>query len=200
MNGGSDERRARARSAAREGVVIQNTDFQHQCTTLELSQSLLCSPATSCHVEPATNLRSWIISRVLLQQAMLATLARVSLCSCAHTTQGTRHFANWLHACYVGCIRKVARATCLRPRAPPCPRACAAPSIIMASVSSHPPTPAEQADLIEIADIRTAQYSSGGCNNPILRDIPSAPRVDESWPHRREPFGRPVSWASQAKT
>ena len=63
-----------------------------------------------------------------------------------------------------------------------------------------PPAPAEQADLIEIADIRTAQYSSGGCNNPILRDIPSPTRVDESRPHRREPFGRPASRPSRAKT
>ena len=38
------------------GDVTRNTDFQYYSTNLELSQSLVCSPATSCHVEVAANL------------------------------------------------------------------------------------------------------------------------------------------------
>jgi len=59
-------------------VVTRNTVCQYRTTNRELGQSSLCSPATSCDVKVAANLRKHVEMR-LLQGDAAGTLARLSL-------------------------------------------------------------------------------------------------------------------------
>ena len=111
--------------------VTRNTDFQYSPTNLELSQSLVCSPATSCHVEVAANLPKHADIRLLPSKAMLPALWHVSLLSCAHATKAAQTMVEWSPSDEVGRSMTVARATCLPPQASPCPRACSDSMIII---------------------------------------------------------------------
>ena len=73
--------------------------------------------------------RSWIYSRCLaaLQQAMPATLARVSLWPFKRAPNATHSMLDWSRGRGAEHVRKVARATCPSPQASPCPRACRSP-------------------------------------------------------------------------
>ena len=72
------------------GDVTRNTDFQYYLTNRELSQSLVCSPATSCDVEVAANLRKHVAIHLLPSKAMPPELWHVSLLTCAHATKAAQ--------------------------------------------------------------------------------------------------------------
>ena len=63
---------------------------------------------------------------------MPPTLSHVSLLPCAHAAKGTQSMAKWSQYQEVRSGMTVARATCLPPRASPCPRARRFPSLTQA--------------------------------------------------------------------
>ena len=72
------------------GDVTRNTEFQYYLTNRELSQSLACSPATSCHVEVAANLLKHDDIHLLHQQSEKRGRRR-------ETPDGVGARRSWLH-------------------------------------------------------------------------------------------------------
>ena len=71
-------------------VVTRNTVCWYRTTNPELVQSSLCSPATSCDVEVAANLRKHVAIHLLPSKAMPPELWHVSLLNCVHATKAAQ--------------------------------------------------------------------------------------------------------------
>ena len=77
---------------------------------------MLCRPESRCHVKVTANLRKHPELR-LHSNAMTPGFWHVSLLPCPHATKGTRTKGQRCPSDEVGHSRKVARTTCLPPRA-----------------------------------------------------------------------------------
>ena len=111
--------------------VTRNTDFSTHAPPLSSANRCCASPrpaATQKSPHTAENTPKSACFPAMHGRKMPPTLSHVSLLPCAHAAKGTQSMAKWSQYQEVRSGMTVARATCLPPRASPCPRACRSPS------------------------------------------------------------------------